>query len=113
MHWSIPKLKLYRAIIIYLWLNIIYRGDIAYGLHLFGQICTTQIATEISRTTYVLHYMLSPYNCKMTYNCNDKGTEYYLDECVRDREGGANEGGFQCIYFDREGLNISIVHILI
>ena len=32
---------------------------LAYGLHLFGQICTSQIATEMGRTAYALHGAVS------------------------------------------------------
>ncbi len=32
---------------------------LAYGLHLFVQICTSQIAMEIGRTAYALHCAVS------------------------------------------------------
>ncbi len=43
---------------------------LAYGLHLFGQICTSQIATEMGRTAYALHGAVSKRAKMLKFNSN-------------------------------------------
>ncbi len=49
------------------WISI--GKTLSYGLHLFGQMCTSQIAMEIGRTAYALHCVVSQRQISLHTKC--------------------------------------------